>query len=88
MSNEVTRKSLDCQKLEATKDEMIKWLQERKDIPDDAYLQLGFDGDSRKFKLWFSWSEKGVPAAFGDDFVDFDSFTSEETIREVFELSV
>ena len=82
------KKPLDCQKLEATKEEIAKWLQERTDIPDDAYLQLAFDEDSRKFKLWFSWSEKGVPAAFGDDFVDFDSFTSEETIREVQELSI
>ena len=82
------RKAFDAQKNGITKDEIIKWLQERKDIPDDAYLQLAFDENSRKFKLWFSWSEKGVPAAFGDDFVSFDSYTSEEMIREIFELSV
>ena len=86
--NEGNRKSLDAQKLEVTKAEMIKWLQKRKDIPEDAYLCLNFDEDSRKFKLWFSWSERGVPAAFGDDFVDFDTFTSEEAIKDVFSLSV
>ena len=81
-------KAFDQNKDSVTKKDIVEWLANNKSIPETAELTLTFDPDDRRFHLSFYWSEKGVPAVFGDDFVDISKVDSEEAIKDVFSLSV
>lgn len=77
-----------------TKKELIEYLLKRKDIPDNAELNLNFNNDlffenddmtDRKFRLSFLWEEFGACA---ETVVEFDETDSEQVIKNVFRLSV
>lgn len=71
-----------------TKKELLEYLQNRKDIPDESEITLIFNNESRRFVASFYWSEKGVPAVFGEDILEFSKVDSEEAIKDVFKLSL
>ncbi len=71
-----------------SKKELIEYLQNRKDIPDYSEFSLTFDDIDRKFVVSFYWSEKNIPAVFGEDVVEISNIESEDIIKDVFALSV
>lgn len=66
-----------------SKEEVEYWINDSKEIPDDASLHLTYDRKEHRFVLNFIWSRSGE--IHSKDFMVFDEIDSDALIRIVLE---